>query len=838
MIQRRRWQFFVFHLIVAVALLANTASASMTHVAQNVVTDFSRAVTSPHIDGTTFVHPLASVIGNATLEGHIMISPCASVRGDEGQPIFVGDSANIQDGVVLHALETEELAESGEWEFVNGRQFTAEGERVSDGSGYSVYVAERVSLAHQAQIHGPAFVGHDTFIGMQTLVFNAKVGHNSVIEPGCTIVGVEIPDYVYVPAGTTVSSLDDVISKVRPIYAGYTYVHTNEAVVHVNEALAEAYLAVGGTIGHIAANVSTDFSRAVTSPTIDGTTFVHPLASVIGNSTLEGHIMISPCASVRGDEGQPIFVGDSANIQDGVVLHGLETEELAEGGEWEFVNGRQFTAEGQRVSDGSGYSVYVAERVSLAHQAQIHGPAFVGHDTFIGMQTLVFNAKVGHNSVIEPGCTIVGVEIPDYVYVPAGSTVSSLDDVATKVFPIYAGYTYEHTNEAVVHVNEALAEGYLAEGGAMGHIAANVVTDFSHIASSPMINGTTFVHPLASVIGNSTLEGHIMISPCASVRGDEGQPIFVGDSANIQDGVVLHALETEELAENGELEFVKGRQFTAEGQRVSDGSGYSVYVAERVSLAHQAQIHGPAYVGHDTFIGMQTLVFNAKVGHNSVIEPGCTIVGVEIPDYVYVPAGTTISSAADMATKVFPIYAGYTYEHTNEAVVHVNDSLAEAYIETFEKEEPVADTIAPVITCSSNITLDTTADGVLASNAKIKAFLSGVKAMDDVDGSVTITSNAPAKFGIGNTQVSFSATDKAGNTSTCNAIVTVNAAGNYYTSVLWGSNLFSSGLYGSGALWGTYTPYMFNSQQQMWNLYQLSPLMNFTVLWQPSWSLY
>jgi carbonic anhydrase/acetyltransferase-like protein (isoleucine patch superfamily) len=418
------------------------------------------------------------------------------------------------------------------------------------------------------------------------------------------------------------------------------------------------------------------------------------------------------------------------------------------------------------------------------------------------------------------------------MYVAAGTTVSSPDDVATKVHQIYAGYTYEHTNDAVVHVNEALAAGYLAKGETMDHIAANVVTDFSHTATFPTIAATTFVHPLASVIGNVTMEGNIMMSPCASVRGDEGQPIYVGEGANIQDGVVLHGLETEELPEEGELEFVNNRQFTAEGQKVSDGSGYSVYIAERASLAHQVQIHGPAYIGHDTFIAMQAFVFNAKVGSHCVIEPGCTIVGVEIPDNMYVAAGTTVSSPDDVATKVHQIYAGYTYEHTNDAVVHVNEALAAGYLEANNGglTGETADVIPPAIICPSNISLTTTVDGVLARNAKIAAFLNGVEATDNVDSSVTVTNNAPAKFGIGNTDVTFTAADSAGNTSNCKATVAVKATGNSYASALLGGGLFSGGIF-----WGTYTPYMLDSQQQMWNLYQLSPLSNFTVLWQPAW---
>ncbi len=36
----------------------------------------------------------------------VMVAPAASVRGDEGQPIWIGNDVNVQDGVVIHALET------------------------------------------------------------------------------------------------------------------------------------------------------------------------------------------------------------------------------------------------------------------------------------------------------------------------------------------------------------------------------------------------------------------------------------------------------------------------------------------------------------------------------------------------------------------------------------------------------------------------------------------------------------------------------------------------------------------------------------------------------------
>jgi hypothetical protein len=76
-------------------------------IEKNVKTDFSGKVSEPVIDPTAYVHPLAAVIGNVTLGKNVMVSPFAAVRGDEGQPLYIGDDANVQDGVVIHALETE-----------------------------------------------------------------------------------------------------------------------------------------------------------------------------------------------------------------------------------------------------------------------------------------------------------------------------------------------------------------------------------------------------------------------------------------------------------------------------------------------------------------------------------------------------------------------------------------------------------------------------------------------------------------------------------------------------------------------------------------------------------
>jgi carbonic anhydrase/acetyltransferase-like protein (isoleucine patch superfamily) len=197
-------------------------------------------------------------------------------------------------------------------------------------------------------------------------------------------------------------------------------------------------------------NVLADFAGAVYAPVIDPTTYVHPLAAVIGNVTLGKNIMVSPTACIRGDEGQPLHVGDDANVQDGVVIHALETE----------MNGKVIEKNLCEV-DGKKYAVYVGNRVSLAHQVQIHGPAVVLDDTFVGMKVLVFKSRVGKQCVLEPGCIVMGVTVADGRYVPAGAVIRTQQQ-ADELPVVTDDYPFKSLNKGVVHVNKALAKGYLA----------------------------------------------------------------------------------------------------------------------------------------------------------------------------------------------------------------------------------------------------------------------------------------------------------------------------------------------------------------------------------------
>lgn len=228
--------------------------------------------------------------------------------------------------------------------------------------------------------------------------------------------------------------------------SGEDVVKLEQVVDSLRTALAQTMPAKGFTKGR--PNVETDFNEDVENPAIDASSFVDPLGSVVGNVHLGKQVYVAPFASIRGDEGQPIFIGDGANVQDGAVVHALETTQ-----EGKPVPNRTYNVGGRE------YAVYIGKRVSLAHQSLVHGPARVDDNVFIGMQAMVFKAAIGEGVVIEPAAKVIGVSIAPHHYVPAGMTVTD-QKVADKLPVITDDYAFRSLNDAVVHVNTSFAAGY------------------------------------------------------------------------------------------------------------------------------------------------------------------------------------------------------------------------------------------------------------------------------------------------------------------------------------------------------------------------------------------
>jgi len=146
--------------------IQETVTQDWNNVHENVYTSFSEIVVLPEIESEAFIHPFAVVIGNCYIGKMVFVAPTAVCRGDEGTPIHISDYSNLQDGAVLHALKTSDKGNN-----IDGMKFSSDGDRL-DGSdprfaeSYAIWIGERVSLAHGSQVHGPAWVGDDTFIGM------------------------------------------------------------------------------------------------------------------------------------------------------------------------------------------------------------------------------------------------------------------------------------------------------------------------------------------------------------------------------------------------------------------------------------------------------------------------------------------------------------------------------------------------------------------------------------------------------------------------------------------------------------------------------------------------
>jgi carbonic anhydrase len=209
-------------------------------------------------------------------------------------------------------------------------------------------------------------------------------------------------------------------------------------------------------------NVQTDFNQNVTFPTISKTAFVDPRAVVIGDCEIGKLVLVAPFSVCRGDEGTPIHIGDYSNVQDGVILHALETTAHGKPLDDRRYSAQGFLLKGNDTAFKHGFATYVGNLVSLGHQSQVHGPAYIGNDTFVGMKSLIFNAKVGKRVAIGVSSTITdGVTIPDDKFVPPGSIITT--QAQADALPPRVGSPYEKLNSFVLHVNQELAKGYNAQ---------------------------------------------------------------------------------------------------------------------------------------------------------------------------------------------------------------------------------------------------------------------------------------------------------------------------------------------------------------------------------------
>src|ERR1051325_1393325 len=161
----------------AVATNTNSTSSSSSptmNIRSNIETDFNPNATYPKISKFAYIDPLGLVIGHCEIGKLVLVAPFAVCRGDEGFPIHIGDYSNMQDGVILHSLETTAYGKS-----LDDRRYSAEGVllKANDNgfkNGFAIHIGDKVSLAHGVQVHGPAYIGNDTFVGMKSFIFHTQ----------------------------------------------------------------------------------------------------------------------------------------------------------------------------------------------------------------------------------------------------------------------------------------------------------------------------------------------------------------------------------------------------------------------------------------------------------------------------------------------------------------------------------------------------------------------------------------------------------------------------------------------------------------------------------------
>lgn len=105
-------------------------------------------------------------------------------------------------------------------------------------------------------------------------------------------------------------------------------------------------------------------------PSVHGSVFVAPNASVIGSVVLSENVSVWFGATIRGDN-DTITLGKNSNVQEGAVLH-----------------------------TDPGIELRVGENVTIGHQAMLHG-CTIGDGSLIGIQAVVLNG-----AVIGKGCLV------------------------------------------------------------------------------------------------------------------------------------------------------------------------------------------------------------------------------------------------------------------------------------------------------------------------------------------------------------------------------------------------------------------------------------------------
>ncbi|MBD2775529.1 ribulose bisphosphate carboxylase small subunit [Iningainema tapete] len=209
----------------------------------------------------------------------------------------------------------------------------------------------------------------------------------------------------------------------------------------------------------------TPWSKNLAEPKIHPTAFVHSFSNIIGDVHIGANVIVAPGTSIRADEGTPFYIGENTNLQDGVVIHGLD--------------------QGRVVGDDQKeYSVWIGSNASITHMALIHGPAYVGDNCFIGFRSTVFNARVGAGCIVMLHALVQDVEIPPGKYVPSGAIITNQQQADR--LPDVQSQDQQFAHH-VIGINQSLRAGYLCAQDSK--CIGNINSELAKYYTSVDVNG-------------------------------------------------------------------------------------------------------------------------------------------------------------------------------------------------------------------------------------------------------------------------------------------------------------------------------------------------------------
>ena len=111
----------------------------------------------------------------------------------------------------------------------------------------------------------------------------------------------------------------------------------------------------------------------------------------------------------------------------------------------------------------------------------------------------------------------------------------------------------------------------------------------------PVVHPTTFVHPMATLIGDVIVGAHCYLGPGAVLRGDMGR-IIIGSGANVQDNCVLHTFPAKQVVLEDDAHI--GHGAVLHGCVVRRGAlvGINAVVMDDAVIGEQALVGAASFV--------------------------------------------------------------------------------------------------------------------------------------------------------------------------------------------------------------------------------------------------